>query len=239
MRQRVVFVALLTALAGCPVTQPLNTPVPALRLREPATGRRYWIYVPSYYDEQREWPLVITLHGTHGWDGSMRQVMEWKALAEAHGLIVAAPDLKSVQGILPLVRKLWHKDLEADERAVLALLDHLTGNYRIDRNYVLLTGFSAGGYPLYYIGLRNPAKFNMLIARACNSDLQLLEEVKLTDQVRKLPICIFWGKDDLKPLQDQSWQAFRWLREHRCSAEQDKTQGGHRRDPGFAYKLWH
>jgi len=241
MRSAVMFVfaALAGLVAGCPVTQPQDTPV-SPKLRTVAeTGERYWLYVPSYYEDTRDWPLVVTLHGTHGWDGSKRQIMEWKFLAEQHGLIVIAPRLRSVQGILPVIPKVWRSDLEKDERSILSAMDHVAQHYCIDPNSVLLTGFSAGGYPMYYTGLRHPERFSMLIARACNSRIDLFEEIELTDRARQLPIFIFWGKDDLQDLRDQSWQAFRYLRERGFSrTRKKKIRGGHIRHPEIAYRYW-
>ncbi|MCK4276245.1 MAG: hypothetical protein KAX78_07015, partial [Phycisphaerae bacterium] len=64
--------------------------------------------------------------------------------------------------------------------------------------------------------------------------------IKFTDETRKLPVIIFWGKDDLKPLQDQSWQAFAYLRGRRkCFSTKKKViAGGHLRRPALAYELW-
>ncbi|MGC9454211.1 MAG: alpha/beta hydrolase-fold protein [Phycisphaerae bacterium] len=239
MRQTLPLLLLSGLLLGCPVTQPQQTPVDAKRFTEDDTGRGYWLYVPSYYDGSRQWPLVITLHGTHGWDSSWAQMKEWKHLAEQQGFIVAAPDLRSVQGIVPVVRQWWYDDVRSDEQVILQLLDELVEQYSINEDRVLLTGFSAGGYPLYYTGLRNPGRFDMVIARACNSDVGLLDQIELTEQARKLPVVIFWGKDDLKPLRDQSWQAFRYLREHGCvNTEREEIEGGHLRRPGFAWEIW-
>jgi len=239
MRSAILLLPLVLTAAGCPVTQPQHTPVEFLRVEEPTTGAGYWLYVPSYYSDGRDWPLVVTLHGTFGWDSSRDQIREWKFLAEKRGLIVAAPDLRSVQGILPVVRGLWYEDLQSDEKAVLAVVEHLLRRYRIDPNAVLLTGFSAGGYPLYYVGLRNPQRFNMLIARACNSDLEMLEQIEFTAAVRKLPVAIFWGKDDLMEVRSESWQAFRYLREHGCrNVNRREVRGGHLRRPELTYALW-
>ncbi len=225
--------------AGCPVTQSQDTPVPAIRRSAEAGGGDYWLYVPSNYDAGQSWPLVVTLHGTHGWDSSRAQIAEWKALAEAEGFIVAAPQLKSVQGILPVVRSLWYADLERDERVILSIVDELSAEYSIDPGEVLLTGFSAGGYPFYYTGLRNPDRFDMLIARACNSSIEIFERVELTDAARELPILIFWGKDDLPPLREQSWEAFRYLRQRGFDrAEMDEIKGGHLRRPEIAWREW-
>jgi poly(3-hydroxybutyrate) depolymerase len=239
MRRFAFLLPMAMFVCGCPVTQSQETPVPASHLSESGTGRGYWIYVPSTYSADREWPLVITLHGTHGWDSADAQIREWKALAEQNGIIVVAPELRSVQGILPVVHSLWLEDLQSDETAILAVLDQVSTQYRVDRSAVMITGFSAGGYPLYYTALRHPDKFQMAIARACNSSVELFENVPLTDAARKLPIEIFWGKDDLKAVQDQSWQAFRWLRDHRFyNTERKELQGGHLRRPEIAYQVW-
>ena len=239
MKRYLAFLPLLALVAGCPVTQPQDTPVEQMRLSEPKSGSHYWLYVPSYYSTDQDWPLVVTLHGTHGWDGSSPQIKEWKNLAEEKGFIVAAPDLRSVQGILPVNHALWMADLESDEAAILAVLEDVAGKYRIDRGSVLLTGFSAGGYPMYYVGLRNPQRFNMLVARACNSSIDIFEHIGLTDEARRLPVRIFWGKDDLKQIADQSWDAIRWLSEHGFKhVDWDKTAGGHLRRPETAYKYW-
>jgi len=240
MHRYLLILPALVFLPGCPVLQPQNTPVWQQRLREPVTGNRFWFYKPSNYNENRRWPLVIPLHGTHGWDSSMTQVMAWKHLAEQKGFLVAAPQLSSVQGILPVVRWLWFEDLERDERRILALIDHMVETYNADPKAVMLTGFSAGGYPLYWTGLRNPGRFSMLIACACNSDMDIFDRVEMTDRVRKLPIAIIWGKDDLKPIQDQSWDAWSFLRRNRCFdfTQRKEVGGAHRRQPPLCYGLW-
>ena len=231
--------ALAPLLAGCPVTQSQNTPVSQFRRADSATGRPYWLYVPSDYDGGRACPLVITLHGTHGFDSASAQIKEWKALAEEHGFIVAAPELKSPQGILPVFRSQRLKNLSDDEQVILDCLRDIRAHYSIDPRAVLLTGFSAGGYAMYYAGLRNPGEFTALAARACNSDNDVLDAVTLTDQARKLPVIIIHGRDDLGPIGRESWAAYRWLREHGCAqAEHHKIQGGHIRQPQIAWRYW-
>jgi len=240
-RQAAQYVLMLSLAfaAGCPVTQSQDVPAPALKCVEPITGEKYWLYVPSNYSRDRDWPLVVTLHGTNPWDGYTRQIKEWKALAEDKGLIVVAPRLLSSQGILPVSRGRWYEDLQRDERVILAAMDDVSSRYRIDRQAVLLTGFSAGGYALHYVGLRNPERFSMLIARSCNSDVRMLEDqVKLTDAARRLPIMLFWGKED-PVMTDQGWAIFEYLRLHRCfETRKGEIRGGHLRRPELAYRYW-
>ncbi len=241
-RNQLLLLALLPAmllLAGCPVTQSQETPVEALQFDEENTGAQYHVYLPSYYDAQRDWPMVITLHGTYGFDSASAQIKEWKALAEEKGFIVVAPVLKSVQGILPTVKSLHMSDLQVDEQIILNVLDAVCGKYHVDRKSVMLTGFSAGGFPMYYTGLRNPTKFNMLAARSANYEPELIENVPMNDDIRRLPIAIYWGKSDLKPIHDDSWAAFRYLRTHQCKkVEEFEFVGGHLRRPDLAYKHW-
>lgn len=234
----VVVVALSAFLGGCPVTQSQDTPVDEKQLVEPSTGAKYWLYVPSTYSQDRDWPLVVTLHGTIPWDDYGPQIREWKALAEEKGLIVVAPRLSSSQGIVKTLRDNWYRDLEDDERVIIGVMDDVMGKYRIEPKAVLLTGFSAGGFSMYHTGLRNPTRFSMLIARACNGDVKMLEDrVVLSDAARKLPIAMFWGKDD-PAIAKQSWETFEYLRVHKCAATRKEVKGGHLRRPANAYNLW-
>jgi len=229
---------------GCVPPVP-ESPFPSQRLKEPVTGTGYTLYLPSYYSKDRQWPLVIPLHGTYGFDSPDWQATEWTDIAEKHGLIVAAPDLRSVQGILPKNKTLWFNDLAADERAILALIDEVCAKYNADPKAVLLEGFSAGGFPLYYTGLRNPDKFSMIVGGAANWDESIFNVVLDKDgnaspQARALQIGIFYGKDD-NFVASQAWEAFAWLRKHKfynTGKEPREVKGGHRRRPDTAYEMW-
>ncbi|MFW6153974.1 MAG: hypothetical protein ACOC95_02040 [Planctomycetota bacterium] len=239
-----IFLA-LPLLAGCPVVQPQDTPVDQ-RLAQSAVGdEAHWLYVPSTYRPSRPVPLVITLHGTYGFDSASAQIREWKALAERHGFIVAAPPLQSVQGILPRIPSLWYSDLARDEETILNLLQDVTRDYRIARDgstgkrLVLLTGFSAGGYPMYYTGLRNPSLFHALVARAANCDDGIFERVEVIPELRQLHVIIYYGRADLLIIPSQSRAAFGWLREHGVTnAELHQVSGGHWRHPEYAWDFW-
>jgi poly(3-hydroxybutyrate) depolymerase len=230
------WIALLT---GCPVTQSQRTPVDQVARQEPLMGREYWLYVPSDYTPDESWPLVITLHGTPGFDSDSDQIREWKALAEQHKFIVAAPDLDSAQGILPVSWSQRQKSLAADERAILGCLRDVEDHYRIAPDAVLLTGFSAGGYPMYYTGLRNPDRFSGLVARACNSDVRIFELIPMTDRARQMPVIVIHGRDDFGMISEESWAAYRYLRRRGFDkAEHHEILGGHYRHPDIAWKYW-
>lgn len=237
MKSFLLLLPLLALVAGCPL--PNTPPVPAdiAKSVNKTTNTKYYTYIPSYYTADRDWPLVITLHGSAGWDGPYRQAKEWEYLAEKRGLIVVAPDLRSAEGVLPLLGR--QSRYEDDERNVLAILEEVCDQYRIDRQHVLLTGFSAGGYPLYFIGLRNPDKFSMLISRSGNCDEEMFENLQLTPQARKLRVMVFFGKDDLANIKSDGWYAYRWLRQNGVkNAKLKKLKAGHIRRPQYAYLFW-
>ena len=228
----------LATLTGCVVTQPQDTPIPELTGVELRTGRHYALYVPSAYSAERDWPLVITLHGTFGFDGYRDQVREWKSLAEKHGFLVAAPELRSTQGILPRIGEWWYDDLKSDEQAILALLDELEKRYRINTKCVLLSGFSSGAFPMYWTGLRAPTRFGMLVARQGNCDLDMLERAGPAAEAGKLLVGIVYGTADLPPLSNQAFAAQRFLSQHGVPTVMRAVDGGHFRHPEAAWELW-
>ena len=250
---RLIVLAVAPAVLGGCYFSPPETKNPSLSLTEPITKNDYLLYVPSYYSDDRDWPMVVTLHGTNPYDGQTRQILEWKDTAERYGLIVVAPKLESTQGYVPVIPSVWYVDhdrLARDEKAILAVMEDVKRRYRIaqrppgadgmpGKDLVLLTGFSSGGFPLFYTGLRNPYLFDMLIARDVNCTTDMLESIAITDEARKLPIVIFWGKDDLAAIRDQSWATFRFLREHKFwGAERKTIEGGHLRRPDVAWAEW-
>ncbi len=237
---------LSVSLTGCPIWHSTDTPVDEFKVTEPATKARFYLYVPSEYDSARKWPLVVTLHGTPGYDSAHMQVKEWKALAEEHGFIVLAPKLTSVQGVLPVARSSRLKQLATDERRVLAAMAEVKKRYNIDERTVMITGYSAGGFPMYYIAMRNPEKFNAMAARLCNCNLEILKTLPVSTASRKINILIYFSKTGINPVYSghnpigrQSWSAYEYLRrqDHR-SMKIKAVEGGHQRRPEIAYTFW-
>ncbi len=239
----VVLLALLclAPLVGC-VPPPSRTPYPAQNLEDHKTHCKYMLYMPSYYTKDRDWPLVIVLHGTPGFDPVEWQIVEWKDTAEDRGLIVAVPQLQSwsAQGILPKPTDLFLADLAKDEKNILSLIDDVGWRYNVDRTAVLLNGFSAGGYSMWYTGLRNPTKFNMLVSAGGNADDRVFERVPITPEMKKLHIAIWHGRDD-HYVRDQAYVAYKWLRSPKVQCFQTtlkQADGGHQRRPDVTYGFW-
>ena len=236
MRRLVVLILGACFVAGCPVLSPAPEGK-ILDLDTADSDAGYSLYVPKWYTPQEDWPLVISLHGTFGYDGAHRQVREIAYLADRYGFILVAPQLKSVQGILPVEKHLWRRDLARDRALVLELIDELAGKYNIDTQSVLLTGFSAGGFVMYDAGMRHPDRFHMLVGRSINCSTDIFEDIELTDAARRLRIFLFWGQDD--PAADMGWQAYEYLRMRGFyNTRKRRIKGGHWRHPKVAIDEW-
>ena len=217
--------------AGCPVPQAQNTPVWQRLEKDPVAGRNYWIYVPSTYTHDRPAPLIISCHGTPPYDVAEHHIREWKMLGERNGCIVIAPSLEGTDGLFgdgPVSGMLLC------ERFILSLISMVGYRYNIDRANMMITGFSGGGFPTYWVGLRHPDVFSVVVARNCNFNEGNLDGWYPLDAVQT-PVMIYWGQNDPAPIVYQSKKGVRYLRSRGFSVETAIVPGaGHDRHPELA-----
>ncbi|MCE5327794.1 MAG: hypothetical protein LLG01_15415 [Planctomycetaceae bacterium] len=229
-----VLVAALAAaspwLGGCAVPQP-DVDFPHVLESEPATGANYWIYVPQGYRDWKPSPLIVTCHGTIPFDTANMHIREWKALADENNCIVIAPELPGTDGILgdgPV-----HAMIEAEKR-IMAIVSEVAYQYNIDRANVMITGFSGGGFPMYFVGLRHPDVFTVIAARNCNFSEHNISG-RYPIQARNNPVLVYWGSVDPGPIIGQSENAVRYLRESGFHVASRVIEGvGHERHPEVA-----
>ncbi|MFN7923200.1 MAG: 5'-nucleotidase C-terminal domain-containing protein [Bryobacteraceae bacterium] len=113
----------------------------------------YRLFVPSRYDPQLAWPLVIAMHGTGGsentlFDDAIYQVGPLKAAAEKHGAIVASPLGRGVTEYRGI-----------GENDVFCVMEDVRKRYRIDEDRIYLTGHSMGGTGAAYLAMHHPDLF--------------------------------------------------------------------------------
>jgi len=221
----------LLAACGCAVTQPQNTPVWQKYFADPITGRGFWIYVPSTYREEIPAPLIISCHGTPPYDVAEHHIREWKMLGERNGCIVVCPELIATDGLIgdgPIVGML------SDERYILSLVSLLQYRYNIDRANVMITGFSGGGFPTYWVGLRHPEVFSVVAARNCNFS-QFNLDGWYPAEATKVAVMVYYGQNDPVTIVAQSREAVRYLRAKGFNVETTVVPGsGHERHPEIA-----
>ncbi len=232
MFSRLTFCLLLTALlTGCAVTQPQNTPVSQRLLLDPTTGRSYYIYVPSTYNHSRPTPVVVTCHGTPPYDVADMHIREWKWYGERNGCIVIAPELQATDGIIgdgPLI------GMYDCERMILSVISLLGYRYNIDKANIMITGFSGGGFPTYWVGLRHPDIFSVVVARNCNFSRNNLHGWYPPEAVNT-PVMVYYGQNDPGAIVGQSRAAISYLRTMGFKVETRILPGtGHGRHPEIA-----
>jgi len=231
MRSACLLLVLLVAVSGCAVEQPQNTPEPHWREIDQATGRGFWIYVPSTYNERTPAPLIVSCHGTPPYDIAEYHIREWKMLGERNGCIVVCPELIGTDGLIgdgPLAGMLL------DERYILSLISFMSCRYNIDRNNVMITGFSGGGFPTYWVGLRNPKVFSVVVGRSANFSKPNLDNW-YPPEAKEVAIYVYHGENDPATIVLQSKAAVRYFREKGFDVSEHVIPGlGHQRRPEYA-----
>lgn len=222
-------------IAGCPVPQDQNTRVPEMMEMDPVTRRGFYLFVPDTYRADRPAPLIVSCHGTPPFDVARHHIREWKKLAETHNCIVVAPELVATDGILgdgPLV------GMQASERYILSVISLLGYRYNIDRANIMITGFSGGGFPTYWVGLRHPDVFSVIAARNCNFSRANLEGWYPPEAVQT-KVLVYYGQNDPHAIVAQSKVAIEYLRRCGFSVATAVLPGaGHERHPEVAMKFF-
>ena len=233
-RRMLVATALVCLVGGCAVPQPQNTPNWQRREIEPSTGRGYYIYVPSTYSHATAAPLIITCHGTPPYDVAEHHIREWKMLGERNGCIVVAPQLVATDGLFgdgPVNGQLQN------ERTILSIVSYLGYRYNLDKANIMLTGFSGGGFPTYWVGLRHPELFSVIAARNANFNRPNLDGWFVPHP--STPVLVYYGQNDPGVIQAQSQAAVEYLRSKGYAVStQVLPHTGHERHPEVAMQFF-
>jgi phospholipase/carboxylesterase len=138
--------------AGTPVA-PAPAGTKRLGLAAPRDGL---VLVPRTLAVERPAPLLVMLHGARG--DAARVLPLVADAAEAHGVIVLAPD--SRDGTWDVIRDDYGPDVAFLDRALGAVF----AEHAIDPARVALAGFSDGASYALSLGLANGALFSDIIA---------------------------------------------------------------------------
>jgi predicted peptidase len=176
-----MLVALIPAL-----TLLLQTPTPGvqrLSFSLPDGGKMpYAVSIPRGYNPRGSHPLVLALHPggprTAYYGAMFMQQIVLRGVGDLAPIVVA-PDCPG---------KSWTDP--GAERAVLALLESVLGEYAIDRRRILVVGFSMGGRGTWFLASKHPSLFTAAIPMAAAPGEQPL------DGLAKLPTFVIHSRDD-------------------------------------------
>ena len=189
------------------------------------TAQPYELFVPPAYARgERQWPLVVTLHGFKGNAGDFFRntfglSRDWQhgETLQAHGRHGQAPTTGPMIVIAPEARgQTMYR--EAGEIDVLEAIADVQRRLRIDPRRIYITGGSMGGTGAAYLPLRNPDVFAAAAALAGYHDqrvrrdthhaglteverylLARLSDVDWAPNARHLPMLLVRGQRD-RPL---------------------------------------
>ena len=151
---------------------------------------KWEVHVPADLNKSKAAPLIVALHG---YNGNIEDAMEtWKEAADNVGAILLVP-----QGTFKLEgdHYQWGRDLDTIEENVMSAIDKVTEKHKIDKEKVVLAGFSQGATATWNLATRNPDTFRGLIPVAGNFEPES-ESVFDDEQLKKLRIFIMIGQDD-------------------------------------------
>ena len=135
--------------ADSPPTSPANVTTGFSHHERTEEHGPYSLYVPENYSPDRQWPLIICLHGGYG--AGDEYIWTWLRAARTKGYILMSP--KSLG-------ETWSMTINsADTHSVMAMLGEVTRKYAVDASRVYLTGLSDGGMFSYIMGLERHDRF--------------------------------------------------------------------------------
>ncbi len=109
-----------------------------------ADPTEYYLYLPSSYTAEIEWPVFVGIHG-FGSDGTACLDL-WQAYADQEGFVLVCPSLGDENGG-------WYQD--EGERTLRAILKEVKKECRV-QNKIFLAGFSAGAQFVQGFAFANP-----------------------------------------------------------------------------------
>lgn len=144
----------------------------------------YLLYLPSDYqnDTTTQFPLMLYLHGGGESGGNIEEL-------KRHGLPGLIEEGKEFPFIIlspqnPHKKKFW------DDTAVIALLDEVQKNYRVDPKRIYLLGVSRGAYGAWHLMVQYPDRFAAVVAISGEAPATYAQ------WVTNMPVWVFHGMED-------------------------------------------
>ena len=110
----------------------------------------YLLYLPSNYEKQKSWPLMLFLHGSGERGDNLERVKvhgppKLIAAGKQFPFIVVSPQCKPKRRWEPI--------------ELTALLDEIIRKYNVDEDRICVTGLSMGGFGAWQLAAYSPHRF--------------------------------------------------------------------------------
>jgi predicted peptidase len=145
----------------------------------------YLLYLPEDYnkDKGKRWPLVLHLHGIGERGDDVSRV-------KGHGLPRLVEEGRKFPFILVSPQCPERSWWESETDMLIALLDEIEVNYRVDKNRIYLMGLSMGGFGTWALAAKQPERF-AAIAPICGGG-----DPKTAPLIKNIPMWVFHGEKD-------------------------------------------
>ncbi|NND99303.1 MAG: prolyl oligopeptidase family serine peptidase [Pirellulaceae bacterium] len=158
--------------------------------------REYRIHVPASYDSNRPVPLVVFLHGGGG-NSAQGSRMGMTTVADKHGFIVVYPNA---------IEKHWNDGRKAEHYAqhdatiddvefIVAVIEKVSSEYKVDRSRVYAAGASNGGFMSQRLAIDRPDLFAAVGIMIATMGKPLSESF-----APKLPVSVLYMNGTQDPL---------------------------------------
>ena len=203
------------------------------RIYRDSTGQhKYVVFVPHVYTPEKEWPIILFLHGAgeRGADGKRQvEVGLGKAIRsreQSFPFVVVFPQCEDREG-RPV--RGWLADSPDGKRA-LAILAEVEKTYRTDKSRVYLTGLSMGGFGTWSHAAADPARWAAVVPICGGGD------PAWAPMIARLPVWCFHGDADKGVPVTQSQKMIAALKEAGADPKYTEFPGvGHNSwDPAYA-----
>jgi len=184
----------------------------------PEGDGKYVVYVPRNYKGDKEFPLILFLHGS-GETGTDGEAQAKQGLGNA---IKKMKEDFSFIAVFPQSQKRTWKADSDDAKRALAILDEVQKSYKVDAKRIYLTGLSMGGFGTWSLAAAFPERW-AAIAPICGGG-----NPSTAEKIKNVPCWCFHGDADKAVKVEQSRSMIEALKKAGASPRYTEYEGvGH------------
>ncbi len=210
----------------------------AFRSRIDNTLQPYSVKIPANFDRGKKYPLLVFLHGSARDDRDI-QTHDYASTDE---FIELAPCARGTSNCF---------STDNAQEDIREAIEDACKNYPIDKDNIILAGFSMGGYGVYRTFYQSPGRFRALAVFSGQPDMANLWRIpggphpnfledKCLAPFKDIPIFIFHGKKDRNCPFELAAQLVEKLKAAGARVEfHMEEEAGHSRPGENTIKLYH
>jgi len=194
--------------------------------RQPYFDERAEIILPENYNKSKEYPLLVFLPYT---TGTSRDFLRGKQtlLADNEYIILLPAGRPQRDHYLPDFRSYiaWY------EESLFRDINDYSTRYSIDRDKIVLAGFSLGGDLSWALAARNPGMFAGIVISGTRCSYPLTDEAAARMRERDFRVSFFIGQSELLARSEGMQRARDRIDDQNIEYRFESISGGHTSGP--------